>query len=193
MLSVAASSLVLFGCAAGFLLQLHGRARRSDTLKRIGGLATLCLLAGSAAGFWIPPNKRLLSPSFILLAAGSSLAVFCFIYLIVDARRCVDAYGRLIPRGPVPATQHIIAFLNCIRQGFIALGRNALLVFVLERVLYQTAKHLQIGGRSVEEILLEYLAPLGGASTHLAYSALVLGLVWSVAAELHARRWYLAL
>ena len=76
---------------------------------------------------------------------------------------------------------------------FVAFGRNALIVFVAERFLLQTAKHVHIGDRSIQERLLEDLLPFGEPGVHLAYTALLLLVVFAVVGVLHRRRLYLAL
>ncbi|WP_420442801.1 hypothetical protein [Candidatus Poriferisodalis sp.] len=172
--SLAASSLVLYGYAAGVLLRRYGRSSRLQTLARIGVLAGLCFVGGLAASLWIPSNKRLLTPAFVLLAAGTALAVFCVIYLFVDTGK----------RGPGERRDW--------NWPFIALGRNALMVFVLERFLLQSASHVHIGDRSIEARLLGAL-PFGEPGVHLAYTAVLLLVVVAVVGLMHRRRLYLAL
>ena len=175
--SLAASSLVLYGYGAGVLLQRYGRTSRPQTLARIGALAGLCFVAGLVASLWIPSNKRLLTPAFVLLAAGTALAAFSVIFLLVDAsNRATGARRR--PEWTWP---------------LIALGRNALVVFLLERLLLQTARHVSIGDRSIEERLLEDILPLGEPGVHLAYTAALLLVVAGVVGLMHRRRLYLAL
>ena len=123
---------MLYGFAAGVLLQRYGPSSRSQVLARIGILAALCFAGGLATAEWMPPNKRLLTPAFVLLATGTALAVFCVIYLLVDVARGNAADGRPRPGWTWP---------------FIALGRNALIVFVAERFLLQTARRVHIGDR----------------------------------------------
>ncbi len=172
MASLAASSLVLYGYSAGVLLRRYGRSSRLQTLARMGVLAGMCFVGGLAASLWIPSNKRLLTPAFVLLAAGSALAVFCVTYLLVDAG------GRRLSEWNWP---------------FIALGRNALMVFLLERFLLQTARLMSIGDRSLEARLIEDILPVGEPGVHLVYTAVLLLIVVGVVGLMHRRRLYLAL
>ena len=176
--SFASSALVLYGFAAGVLLQRYGPSSRSQVLARIGILAALCFAGGLATAEWMPPNKRLLTPAFVLLATGTALAVFCVIYLLVDVARGNAADGRPRPGWTWP---------------FIALGRNALIVFVAERFLLQTARRVHIGDRSIQERLLEDVLSFGEPVVHLIYTTLLLLIVTLIVGALHWRRLYLAL
>lgn len=181
--SVASASLVLYGYAAGVLLRRHGRTNPAAALTNIGALAALCFVGGLIASLWMPSNKRLLTPAFVLLAAGTALAVFCVIYLLADAASDADGEGEQ-PR------QRRWRYWT---WPFIAFGRNALIVFGAERFLLQTARHVHIGERSIQERLLEDILPFGEPAVHLAYTALLLLAVFAVVGHLHRRRRYLAL
>ena len=178
MASIASSALVLYGFAAGVILQRYGRSSRPRTLARIGILAALCFFGGFAVAQWMPPNKRLLTPAFVLLAAGTALAVFCVSYLLVDVAQHGSKDARFHPRWPWP---------------FMALGRNALIVFLAERFLLQSARYVHVGERSVQEWLLDGILPFDEPAVHLAYATLLLLIVMLVAGALHRRRLYLAL
>ena len=133
----------------------------------------------------MPSNKRLLTPAFVLLAAGVALAVFCVIYLLVDATSGQRTEERWEWR-PQALWRHW-------SWPFVAFGRNALIVFGAERFLLQTAKHVHIGDRSIQERLLEDILPFGEPGVHLAYTALLLLAVFAVVGHLHRHRLYLAL
>lgn len=183
--SIASASLVLYGYAAGVLLRRHGRSEPAAALANIGALAALCFVGGLIASQWMPSNKRLLTPAFVLLAAGTALAVFLVIYLLVDVN-ADDPEGRRW-------RWHRCRNLRLWTWPFVAFGRNALIVFLAERFLLQTAKHVHIGDRSIQERLLEDVLPFGEPGVHLAYTALLLLIVFAVVGCLHRRRLYLAL
>ena len=168
--SVASASLVLYGYAAGVLVRRYGRVDPAATLSNVGALAALCFVGGLIASQWMPPNKRLLTPTF---------------YLLADARTDGEGDDRWQWR-PQSAWRHW-------NWPFIAFGRNALIVFLAERFLLQTAKHLSIGDRSIQERLLEDVLPFGEPGVHLAYTALLLLAVFAVVGHLHRHRLYLAL
>lgn len=181
--SIAAASLVLYGYAAGLLLRRHGRSSPTATLTNVGTLAALCLVGGLAVSQWMPPNKRLLTPAFVLLTAGIALIVFCATYLVID--------GKASDRGD-QCLQRLHRWGDW-NWPFFAFGRNALIVFLLERFLLQTAQHLQLGNRSIQDRLLEDVLPFGEPAVHLAYTAILVLLVLAVVGPLHRRRRYLAL
>lgn len=212
--SIAAASLVLYGYAAGVILRRHGRpnpaapqpgathspngpANRLAAALRLAVLAALCLVGGLAATQWIPLNKRLLTPSFVLLASGIALAAFCAIHLLVDGpsrnpRPQPNAEPNPEPRPPPQPNPHQPQSRRW-TWPFIALGRNALLVFLLERFLLQTARSVHIGDRSIQERLLEDVLPLEAPAVHLAYTTVLLLVVVATASVMHRRRLHLAL
>ncbi len=183
--SVASGSLVLYGYAAGVLLRRFGRVDPAATLTNIGALAALCFVAGMVASQWMPSNKRLLTPTFVLLAAGTALAVFCVVYLLVDCARDDEDD----PRWEWRRRRNWRLWT----WPFVAFGRNALIVFLLERFLLQTAEHLRIEGRSIQERVLDDLLRLPEPSMHLAYTALLVLVVFALVGHLHRHRLYLAL
>lgn len=187
--SVASGSLVLYGYAAGVLLRRYGRVDPAATLSNIGALAALCFVGGMVASQWMPSNKRLLTPAFVLLAAGTALAVFCVMYLLVDFARDDEDD----PRWEWRRRRRRRRDRRPWTWPFVAFGRNALIVFLAERLLLQTARHVRIDGRSIQERLLEDILPFGEPAVHLAYTALLLLAVFAVVGHLHRHRLYLAL
>lgn len=175
-MTVAASALVLSGYLGGILV----RRSRLSVPRFVPRVALAGVLFGAAAMLLeqsIPFNKRLLSPSFVLLASGVALISFAVVAVIFD----LPAFGRWLERVRTSAS-----------TPFVALGRNALVVFVLERFLLQTATIVHVGDQTVQDWLLDSI-PIGRPGVHLAYTAVVLAIITGVASVLHARRWYLAL
>ena len=175
--SLAASALVLYGYSAGMILQRHGRSSWRTAVTSIGSLASICLIGAFAASMWTLPNKRLMTPAFVLLASSIALVGICIIYLLIDAYASNSSKRRhhqwLWP--------------------LVALGRNALIVYLLERFLYQTAKHLHLGDKTIETLLLTKILPFGEPEVYLMYSAVVLAIIVGVTGVMHSRRWYWAL
>lgn len=174
--TVAASALVVSGYLGGLLVR---RSRQSAWrfVPQVALLGVLVTAAGAAVEQSIPFNKRLLSPSFVLLASGVALVAFAVVAVVLD----LPMLGRRLERLRASAS-----------TPFVALGRNALVVFVLERFLLQTARIVHVGDQTLQDRLLDTI-PVGRPGVHLAYTALVLIAITGVAAALHARRWYLAL
>lgn len=175
--SLSASAFVLYGYSAGVFLRRHGKHSCWKAAVRITSLATACLIGGIAASLWMPANKRLMTPAFVLLASGIALVGLCVTYLIIDVR---GSHSGKAERRRWPSS-------------LVALGRNALIVYLLERFLYQTAKHVHVRGKTIEELLLAEVLPFGEPAVHLVYSAAVLAVIVGVTGAMHRRRWYWAL
>lgn len=171
---VAATSLVLIGYLAGRLLAGASRPRLPVVSGAIAG-AGLALLGVAAI---VDPvqaaNKRLFTPAFVALAAGVALLGAAAFVLALDAWR-----SRAREQGG-------IAF------PFVALGRNALVVYLLERFLLQASTMVHVGDRTVREALLDAL-PGTDTTVHLAFTAVLLAAVLAVTSLLHWRRRYLTL
>lgn len=170
----AATSLVLIGHLAGRCLTGTGRRRLAAIVGATAG-AGLALLAMA----WVldgidPVNKRLLTPAFVALAAGVALVGFSLFGLVLD----VVGRNR--------------AALRAASSPLVAIGRNALVVYLLERFLLQTAGMVHVGDRSVRKILLDWL-PGSDTTRHLAYTLVLLAVIGSVTAVLHRRGRYVAL
>lgn len=174
--TVAASALVLAGYLGGLLV----RRSRASVLRFVPGVAVLGAVVaalGLLVETAIPFNKRLLSPSFVLLASGIALLAFAVVAVLFD----LPARVRVLERARSAAAMPLVA-----------LGRNALVVFLLERVLLQTARIVHVGDQTLQDRLLDWI-PVGRPGVHLVYTAAVLAAIAGVAIPLHARRWYLAL
>ncbi len=84
--SLGAVATTLLGLRAGAWLRTG----------RVGGLtvlATTCLLLGGVAAQWLPLNKQLWTPSFVLWSGGLSVAGLLLAHLLVD-RWGAPALGR---------------------------------------------------------------------------------------------------
>ncbi|WP_419863178.1 heparan-alpha-glucosaminide N-acetyltransferase domain-containing protein [Candidatus Poriferisodalis sp.] len=176
-LSIASSAFVLYGYSAGMVIRRIGQSDRRQTVRQIGTLAGACLAAGLIASAWMLPNKRLLTPSFALLVSGSALVVVCGIYLLIDT-----GGGPTLDRVRRGVTWPIIAF-----------GRNAIIVYLFERVLLHAGRSIHIGDRSIETRLMEDILPVGAPAVHEAYAAVIACVILLVVGTLHRRRLYLAL
>jgi len=174
--TVAASALVVAGYLGGSLVRRAGLAV-GWFAPRIAVLGAVGVLAGFALEQGVPFNKRLLSPSFVLLTSGVALLAF------VAAAVLLDLPSRW---GGLERARDLVS------APLVALGRNALVVFVLERLLLQTATFAHVGDRTAQQWLLDSL-PVGEPGVHLAYTAVVLLVILAVVLPLHRRRWYLAL
>ena len=177
--TIAAASLVLVGYIAGWLV-LRCRRQVPRFAPWLAAAGVVLVVAGLALDPLQAINKRLLTPAFVLLASGSALLGFAVVAILFDQ----------------PVRGRAGAAIEPVRSAalvpFVALGRNALIVFVLERFLLQTATMVHVGDQTARNWILEQI-PVGLPASHLVYTALVLAIILGVVVPLHRRRWYLAL
>lgn len=174
--TVAATALVLIGWLAGRHL---ASASRAGLLRAAGVTAGAGL--GLLGGAWVldsvdAANKRLLTPAFVALAAGVALVAMAGFVVLLDVGRAAGDRPRL----------------RAVTFPLVSLGRNALVVYLVERFLLQTAATVRAGDRSIRAAVLDAL-PGGETSAHLAYTGALAVLITAVTAVLHWRRRYLAL
>lgn len=84
--SLGAIATTLLGLRAGALL-------RAGQSARLATLALACLAVGGLATLWLPLNKQLWTPSFVLWAGGLSVAALLLAHLLID-RWGLPALGR---------------------------------------------------------------------------------------------------
>lgn len=77
--------LSTLGALATTLLGLRaGEWLRGGRVRALGALAALCLVLGWASTAWIPWNKQLWTPSFVLWTGGWATAALCLAHLLID-------------------------------------------------------------------------------------------------------------
>jgi heparan-alpha-glucosaminide N-acetyltransferase len=157
---------VLIGWLAGELL----RRRR---LPELAGLGAVCFGAGLLWSHAIEVNKRLWTPSFVLVTAAISIG------LLLVAHAAVDRPG-LGARAAWP---------------IVALGRNALLVYVGQHVVGVWLSRVHVGDVTASTWLLEHVVQRGIAppGAYLVYALGMLAVWTAISCVLHARRWYVTL
>jgi predicted acyltransferase len=177
---VAASALVL----AGYLVGRHLRLHRPLTWRAPGAIAA----AGTAliTLTWLlqlaqPVNKRLHTPAFTTLTGGVALLGIALAVVALDSR--ID--GRW--SGLARRTRAAVA------DPFVTLGRNALMVFLSERVILQTLHHTPVGDTTAERWVLAHLVPIAPPAAVLGYSTLLVVAVVAIAYGLRALRWRIVL
>ena len=133
------------------------------------------ILLGLLASMWLPINKNLWTSSYVLFTGGLAAASLAVCYWLCDAHQ-----SRLVER---------------LTEPFVALGRNAILLFVLSGVLAKTLIYLKWPDPSSSLsgwIYLSAFLPL--APSHMAsllYAMANLLLLFAVLAVLHRTRLYL--
>lgn len=176
---VAATALVLAGYVAGS--QLRGRTaidRRLVARGVAGGVALV--VAGLALGELQPINKRLHTPAFSLFAAGAAVVgLLCFTGVFQrGGHGAVGVVRRLRRLGAAP---------------FLPLGRNALIVYFVERVVHQSALATHVGAGTLEDWFFAHVVPFTGVAADLSYGVLLYGFVWVVTSAMALMRWHVTL
>lgn len=156
---------------------------------RLVVVAAVLAGAGRAASLWVPPVKRLWTAPFGLSVAALVIALVAVVHLLVDAPWVEQRRAR----GPAAAAVAAGA-LRALREPFVALGRNSLLVYVGSEVLAAVLLLRPLRADpaiepSHAQSLADRLAWLG--SPQIGLSAALLAAWWLLALLLHRRRWYL--
>lgn len=169
--SIPAVGTTLFGVAAGAGMRGLRPACVAPTLVVTG-------VAGVIAGLlWdgvLPINKSLWTSSYALFTAGTAAVMLGLL-----TRRLDD--GRSSPA------------LDRISEPFVALGRNALLLFVVSGFVAKTLILWKVGGgESAQQWIYQHaFAPLAAPRVaSLAYALATLAALYALLAWLHRRRWY---
>ena len=171
--TVPAIGTTLLGVLAGWLMQEAPSPRSTVRCLLVWGLAGV--LAGLAWSVWFPINKSLWTSSYVLFTAGLASCSLAICYWICDARE-------------TPTAQKIT-------EPFVALGRNAILLFVLSGLLAKTLIYLKWPdpsmslGRWIYLSAFTPLAPPHVASLLFALANLLV--LYLILATLHRRKIYL--
>ena len=133
------------------------------------------VLLGLFASVWLPINKNLWTSSYVLFTGGLAAAGLAVCYWLCDARE-----SEVVTR---------------ISEPFVALGRNAILLFVLSGLLAKTLIYLKwpdptlsLGGWIYMSVFLPLASPYNAS---LLYAFANLALLFALLAVLHRRRIYL--
>ncbi|MGE0361934.1 MAG: acyltransferase family protein [Vicinamibacterales bacterium] len=165
----------LLGAIAGLRIRTAKPAGAAPAL--VGGGAALLML-GLAWGIVLPINKSLWTSSYAVFTAGSAWIVLGLLHRALDG-------GRASARA-----------IRC-SEPLVALGRNALLLFVLSGLVARTLLVVTVGdGAGGSQPLQAWLyrtwfAPLAPPPlASLLYAVTCLLLLYTLLAGLHRRRWY---
>ena len=173
--SVAAAAGVLFGNWTGMLL----RARR-PTAFTMRVLSTAAVAATGLGFLWsrvLPINKRIWTPSYVMLMTGLSLGALALCHLLFDRRARLASWAGLPLR---------------------ALGANAIVVYVGSELTGAALAHYHHAVNAIPDapipfwLWTRYLVPTFGTSGGaLAYAAAILVAWWLVLGVMYRRRWFL--
>jgi len=193
---------------------LRGRGGRPGVVAAAGRSSVVAaVLAGGAlvASLEVPTVKRLWTAPFGLGVAAGVVLLVAVVHLLVDApwldrgRAAGSAAGSAAPPAPLGGPRHraersrsgargAAAGVRALREPFVALGRNSLLVYVGSEVvaavlLLRPLRADPAVEPSAAQSLAERLAWLG--SPQVGFSTALLLAWWVLALVLHQRRWYL--
>ena len=148
---------VFLGVLAGRALQAG--AGRALLARLVAGGAGL-LAAGAVLAVLVPVNKRLWSPSFVLVTAGIAILLLALLHWLVDQRGVL---------GPLRVAE--------------VLGLNAIVAFVVSELLFRA-----VLSRSVQPAVDAAVSSVAGTTVSAwLYPALSLAVIWAVCAVLVRR------
>lgn len=115
----------------GLLTGMFLRGRRSASFKTAGLVAgsAACLLSGYLWSVWFPLNKKLWTSSYVLVAAGWSLAIMALLYWAIEQKGWCRK-GR----------SHALIWL------WLVFGSNAIFVYMLSDLLASTLRNIRWNG-----------------------------------------------
>jgi len=175
---------VLLGYAAGqwIISSQHG----TRVLTKLIGSALVLTIAGLLLETVIPINKKIWTPSYVLLTTGLALAVMALLIKIIGRRR---ASSRPLE----------IAWRAC-----EAFGRNALFIFALSGLVPRMLSLIRFEDSVNEDGSLAYIqflpwiyrtffAPLADDPRlgSFSYAVATLFMYWGIAAWMQRRNWYI--
>ena len=171
--TVPAIATTMVGLIAGWFI-----AETRSPRAIVRGLLTwglIGVLLGLVASLWLPINKNLWTSSYVLFTGGLAAACLAVCYWLCDAGESI--------------------LTSRITEPFVALGRNAILLFVLSGLLAKTLIYLKwpdpemsLGGWIYKSAFLPIGPPYIAS---LLYAIANLALLFALLAYLHRRRVYL--
>ena len=178
--TVPAIGTTLCGVLAGWLVK-EGRSPRA-IVSALLMWSLAGVLAGLFVAVWLPINKSLWTSSYALFTAGLASATLAVCYWLLDSS------SWLLDSSPT-------ARWRAVAEPFIALGRNAILLFVLSGLIAKTLIYLKWPdpstslGSWIYATGFQPFAPPQVASLLFAIANLLL--LYALLAVLHRRKIYL--
>jgi predicted acyltransferase len=133
------------------------------------------VLLGLVTSMWLPINKNLWTSSYVLFTGGLAAACLAVCYWLCDARAST--------------------LTNKLTEPFVALGRNAILLFVLSGLLAKTLIYLKWPDPSLSMggwIYLRAFLPIASPyNASLLYAIANLALLFALLTVFHRKRLYL--
>ena len=120
---VPALGTTLLGLLTG--LWVRSRVPHKTKVLGLGAAAAVCLNLGYYWDAWFPLNKKMWTSSFVLAAAGWSLALFWILYWLVETR----GWGRSDAKGASSAIKRVVMW------PWIVFGLNAIAAYMVSELL----------------------------------------------------------
>ncbi|MBT2685995.1 heparan-alpha-glucosaminide N-acetyltransferase domain-containing protein [Bacillus sp. ISL-37] len=168
---IASLANVLFGFAAGSIL-MKNREIGKNSWKALVLLGIVLIGGSHLVDIILPFNKKIWTPSFALLTAGTTISLLGIVHLLSDQKNKTH-------------NNPLVYFLN-------AFGRNSFLIYFGKFILFSLLNHIKFPGQDLtfSQVLLNWLEGIT-AYPQLAYAGLIF-MVWTIIALiLHKKNWYL--
>ena len=173
--TIPAVATTLLGCLAGQLLRLPIGEWSKAFFLATGGV--VALFAGAILARWMPINKNLWTPTFVIFMAGWSALFYALFYGLMEAGGW--------KRWATPA---------------VIYGRNAIVIFVLAGLLARTLTLIQWSGLEGGTVTLKGLVydsvfvPAGDPKlSSLLFAAVFVAFLFAIAWFMWCRRWFVKL
>lgn len=170
-----AVATTICGIVAGLWIRA---ARPASAFRSLVSASAALLVAGLVWHLWFPINKSLWTSSYVAFTAGAGALILAVLHRYLDDGRASS--WRL-----------------GLSEPFVALGRNALLLFVLSGLIAKTMALVKVedaGGTAVslqQGIYRAVFAPLAAPrAASLLFAVANLAAFSLLLAALHRRRWY---
>jgi len=171
--TVPALATTLLGVIAGWFIAETASPRRIVRTLLLWGLVGVLL--GVFTSMWLPINKNLWTSPYVLFTGGLAAAFLAICYWLCDVRESET--------------------MKRVTEPLVALGRNAILLFVLSGLLVKTLIYLKWPDPSQSMASWIYktaFLPLASPyNASLLYAIANLALLFALLAYLHRRRLYL--
>ncbi|WP_455667291.1 acyltransferase family protein [Phocaeicola sp.] len=141
-----------------------------DKLNRLFLYGSICLILGFLLQDICPLNKKVWSPTFVMVTCGFSVLLLSILLWYIDVTK---RYRKT--------------------QAFEIFGVNPLFCYVLSEILYILADNLPLKEQNMHDIIYAGLSGWLGdnAFTSFVYAFLFVGVVWLVGAFLYKKRIYI--
>jgi len=173
--TIPAVATTLLGCLGGQLLRLPIGEWSKAFFLATGGV--VALFAGAILARWMPINKNLWTPTFVIFMAGWSALFYALFYGLIEAGGW--------KRWAMPA---------------VIYGRNAIVIFVLAGLLARTLTLIQWSGLEGRAVTLKgalydsVFVPVGDPElSSLLFAVAFVAYLFAIAWFMWCRRWFVKL